>query len=586
MDRRAARSIKGWFCSTLLVIGSFYGSGVAQGFSVSPSRYLPPADAMCDVLVPQLETLEGLLGMASTHQLAFTRAIPLREQEFAALESRLSTLTVPALPFSAAELASVPRPSMPSLRQEFTVRYETVPAPNYLMAGVFVSSAVLSGYAFYEMSTGGFGYSEPFELNPVATVFFGGSVLASLYWLVNVLSETRRVEYRDPNQAAISANAATRRQHEQEVAGVDRENAARDAKRREQATIEAENRAIEEARRELLASMNAFEPESRFVAEWLAPELDDMARRCLDQILYGGAIARVRGSSATLSLAVTPVNRAGAVMYEADPRQAFRFSVRDVGLFGTSGRVGGAADAAVLAVRPFDPSEFDVTPVTAVLVIDSSGSMSSNDPRRLRAEGVMRFLDGAPANAYIGLMEFSGSRGRVLAQISQDFASLRRAASGISSSGGTPLYAAGIDALVQLTEHGVTTRQVLVMLSDGIDESSRSGSRSELVRRAREQRVPIYAIGLGNVDFRDFEQVAMETGGSFVHARTAEDVVTALEQLARLLSAAYVIDVEVPVTATRPAGPDGEVAAVITAQHEGIRASTAASGYVGFFALD
>jgi hypothetical protein len=578
VNRRVSRSLKGWFCSTLIVIGSFHATGAAQGFSVTPSRYLPPTDTMCDVLVPQLETLERLLGMTTTPQLAFTQAIPLRQEEYGALESRLSALTVRALPYSPAELAPQPRPTMPSPQREYTVRYETVPDPQYLQG--LVMFAVAGGFAYLTVALASQQDRET-EWGLVA-----GGALSSLiygYFGVAAFSRTRRVERRDPNPAAVSANAAAQRRHEQEVARVERENEEREAKRREQQEIDAENRTIEEARRELLGSLNAFEPESRRVAEWLAPELDDMARRCLGQLIYGGAIARLGPSSAVLSLAVTPVSRAGAVMYDADPELAFGFSVRDLGLFGTTGRLGGAAIAPVRGVRPFDPGEFDVTPVTAVLVIDSSGSMEGNDPRRLRVEGVMRFLDGAPANAYVGLMEFGGSGGRILAPISQDFAGLRDAASGISASGGTPLYAAGLDALRLLEQNSVTPRQVLVMLSDGRDESG--GARSELVRLAREQRVPIYAIGLGNVDFRDFELVAAETGGSFVHARTAEDVVTALEQLARLLSAAYVIDVEVPVTAYSD-GQVGEVAAVITAEHEGLRVSAAASGYVGLFEMD
>ena len=576
MSRGVAKGLQHWLCSALLVVGSLAGVGAAQSFSVSPTRYRPPTDSTCNALVPQLETLERLLGIRSTPQLAFTRAIPLRQQEYEALESRLSALSVRPLPFSAAELAPVPRPSMPSLRREYTVRYETVPDPDYIMGFMYLGIAGAFGYLTVTSAT-----DEDWSL--VAS----GAVLTLLSgWLAaSALSATRRVEHRDPVPAAISANAATRRQHEQEVARVERENAEREARRREQQAVEEENRAIEETRNELLAAMSAFEPESRFVAEWLVPELDDMTLRCLEQLIYGGAIARVGSSSALVSLAVTPVNRAGAVMYEADPESAFRFSVRDVGLFGASGRLGGAPGGVIRAVRPFDPSEFDATPVAAMLVIDSSGSMRDNDPRGARSEGVVRFLASAPANAYIGLMEFSGSGGRLLAPISQDFASLRQAASVISASGGTPLYASGLDALAHLAEHGMATRQVLVMLSDGLDEHSHAGARDELLLRAREQRVPIYAIGLGSVDFSDFEDVALSTGGAFVHAQTADDVVTALEQLARVLSAAYVIDVEVPVTARRT-GVDGEVSATISAQHEGITASAEASGYIRLIQRD
>ena len=576
MSRRVVKGLQHWCCSALLVVGSLAGVGAAQGFDVSVARYVPPTDATCDALVPQLETLERLLGMRSTPQLAFTRAIPLRQQEYEALESRLSALSVRPLPFSAAELAPVPRPSMPSLRREYTVRYETVPDPEYWALGPLILG-VISGYLGLRA------YSV--DEDPTFLIV-GGSLGVAFGWLgVWGLSRTRRVEHRDPVPAAVSANAATRRQYEQEVARIERENAEREARRREQQAVEEENRAIEETRNELLAAMSAFEPESRFVAEWLVPELDDMTLRCLEQLIYGGAIARVGSSSALVSLAVTPVNRAGAVMYEADPESAFRFSVRDVGLFGASARLGGAPGGVIRAVRPFDPSEFDATPVAAMLVIDSSGSMRDNDPRGARSEGVVRFLASAPANAYIGLMEFSGSGGRLLAPISQDFASLRQAASVISASGGTPLYASGLDALAHLAEHGMATRQVLVMLSDGLDEHSHAGARDELLLRAREQRVPIYAIGLGSVDFSDFEDVALSTGGAFVHAQTADDVVTALEQLARVLSAAYVIDVEVPVTA-RQGDVDGEVSATISAQHEGITASAEASGYIRLIQRD
>jgi len=569
MDGRIARRFKAWSCAAILAVGSLSSGGGAQTFGVSPARYLPPSNATCGAVLPQLETLERLLGMATTQQLAFTNAIPLRQQAYGELESQLSALSVRSLPYSAAELASLPRPSMPALREEYQVRYETVPDPEYWG----LAHLAIGGFAAYATARA---YSNSGD----SELLIGGAGLALLFggfgvWL---LARTERVELRDAIPGAASANVATRRQHEQEVARVERENAEREARRREQEAVEAENRAVEEARSELLSTMRAFETESRYVAERLVPELDAMTLHCLDQLIYGGAIARVGSSSALVSLAVTPLDRAGAVMDEDEPEQAFGFSVRDVGLFGGAARLGGAADVVVRAVRPFDPSEFEAAPVAAMLVIDSSGSMRENDPRGARSEGVVRFLDGAPANAFIGLMEFGSSGGRVLAPISQDFASLRRAASVISASGGTPLYAAGLDALGQLADHGVATQRVLVMLSDGLDESSQTGSRDALVERALELRVPIYAIGLGSVDFRDFEDVALRTGGSFVHAHTANDVVTALEQLARVLSAAYVIDVEVPLTAA-PAGLDGEVDALIIVQHDGVQVSTEASGY-------
>jgi Ca-activated chloride channel family protein len=139
----------------------------------------------------------------------------------------------------------------------------------------------------------------------------------------------------------------------------------------------------------------------------------------------------------------------------------------------------------------------DVQPITVVLLLDRSGSMRQNfDLEEQAAEafvGAMGPADKARIGSFathiqIDPDEFTSDHGALLKILRN----------GLQGEGPTPLWNAvdtGIDKL--LIEPG---RRVVVVFTDGVDMplsfSNRNKSLKDVMKRAEEQNVMVYAIGL------------------------------------------------------------------------------------------
>src|SRR4051812_30662320 len=139
----------------------------------------------------------------------------------------------------------------------------------------------------------------------------------------------------------------------------------------------------------------------------------------------------------------------------------------------------------------------DVQPITVVLLLDRSGSMRQNFDLEERAAEAFVGAMGPADKARIGSFsthvqidpdEFTSDHGVLLKILRND----------LQSEGPTPLWNAvdiGIDKL--LIEPG---RRVVVVLTDGVDMplsfSNRNKSLKDVMKRAEDQNVMVYAIGL------------------------------------------------------------------------------------------
>lgn len=178
-------------------------------------------------------------------------------------------------------------------------------------------------------------------------------------------------------------------------------------------------------------------------------------------------------------------------------------------------------------------------PIHVQIVLDSSGSMKDNDPRRLSLLAGMLFTDLAGPNDALGVLSMrkgrfveeplapAGPRRKKLRD------TIRRLPFGGSTYCAEPLKLAG-DGLATLAKRQPDARQFVVFLSDG-DCSDGNPDASVQIRAAaqslRSAGVQVFSIGLfgdiaadGRDPSADLQTMATQTDGAFFRAAEASDL--------------------------------------------------------------
>lgn len=194
------------------------------------------------------------------------------------------------------------------------------------------------------------------------------------------------------------------------------------------------------------------------------------------------------------------------------------------------------------------------SPVTAGLVVDSSGSML---PIRDRvAAAVAAFVETSNPRDEIFALAFNDAIRPALPK-EQPFTSdanvLRSALGAISAQGRTALHDAvwaGLDYLAV----GTHQSKVLVVVSDGGDNAS-SRSFEDLLRKAQVSNTVIYTVAFVDPVERDanpkrLRQLADSSGGEAFEPRAVTEVTSVLERIAREIRNTYTIGY-VPTNTTR-----------------------------------
>ena len=190
--------------------------------------------------------------------------------------------------------------------------------------------------------------------------------------------------------------------------------------------------------------------------------------------------------------------------------------------------------------------ENQTQPITAVVMIDSSGSMT-NSLKLVKTgaeEFVVRLLtqDKAQVGAFNDKIQFSGS-------FTADRDELVAALKELDYGNSTRLYDAIDQSLDKLA--AVEGRRVIVVLTDGDDTASKAG-QGEVLGRATQDEVMIYGIGLESDYFNGMRQVrtspdrvlrkiADETGGGYYLLRATADLNTTFTRIAQELHSQYVL---------------------------------------------
>jgi Ca-activated chloride channel family protein len=198
---------------------------------------------------------------------------------------------------------------------------------------------------------------------------------------------------------------------------------------------------------------------------------------------------------------------------------------------------------------PQEITVFDnaVRPITSVVMLDTSGSMTMNlDLMKAAAEQfVIRLLpeDKAMVGAFNNKVEFAD------VGFTNDRDDLMHAIRELDFGNMTRLWDAAALSLEQL--QGIEGRRVVVLFTDGDDQGS-STSQGRVIDKARAEEVMFYAIGLESVYMSGgqrirtrpaggLRRIADETGGGFFELKKTEELGPAFTRVAQELHSQYLI---------------------------------------------
>jgi Ca-activated chloride channel family protein len=198
----------------------------------------------------------------------------------------------------------------------------------------------------------------------------------------------------------------------------------------------------------------------------------------------------------------------------------------------------------------------DIQPITVVMLLDRSGSMKPNFQLEEQAAEAFVNAMGPADKARVGSFasrvqidppEFTSDRGTLLKILQNE----------LQKEGPTPLWNAvdsGIDKL--LLEPG---RRVVLVFTDGVDAplsfSGRNKSLKDVMKRAEEDDVMVYAIGLAGENGRigsagrpDVEgpdeglpKIAAATGGGYFELTSTRDLASTFTRVADELHHQYAL---------------------------------------------
>jgi VWFA-related protein len=186
------------------------------------------------------------------------------------------------------------------------------------------------------------------------------------------------------------------------------------------------------------------------------------------------------------------------------------------------------------------------TPATIGLLIDSSGSMYQHRP--ITISGATAFADSSHPQDQIFAIAFNEYVTPVLPTpmpFTSDGRILRAALErNINSRGRTALYDA-ISGGVDYLSRGTRERKVLILLSDGGDNASRT-TKEDAVRKAQSSNAVIYTVALIESDATDanpqlLKELASASGGESYRPKNSDAIADVLGKIAQDIRHTYTI---------------------------------------------
>lgn len=204
-------------------------------------------------------------------------------------------------------------------------------------------------------------------------------------------------------------------------------------------------------------------------------------------------------------------------------------------------------------------------PINIGIVLDHSGSMDYDEGQLQRlgydifdlpidAQGLIEFPKGyvkpitLAKSALLEFVEsfnfkkdnisvvgFSSKVDRTIG-LTNNVGKIKRNIRTMKTDGSTAFYDAIIAGLKQL--NGADGMNVIVALTDGNDNSSYA-SLVQTINEAKQMDIPVYIVGLGDVNRAMLSQIATETGGQFFYANSAKSLNAIYEKISEKLQSFY-----------------------------------------------
>ncbi len=167
-----------------------------------------------------------------------------------------------------------------------------------------------------------------------------------------------------------------------------------------------------------------------------------------------------------------------------------------------------------------------ITPIDVVFAIDSSGSMTVNDPYDDRLEAAKDFVDQMDDSRDTGGVVSWGSGVDFTYGLSDDFTTLKNKIDTVGHSGGTNLNAGlnGAIAMLDANTRVGSSAEVIIFLTDGVGTYTPSGYSGSPADDAASKGYVIYSIGFGGASASNLEDMADATGGAYYYSPSSTDL--------------------------------------------------------------
>jgi VWFA-related protein len=183
-------------------------------------------------------------------------------------------------------------------------------------------------------------------------------------------------------------------------------------------------------------------------------------------------------------------------------------------------------------------------PIALGILIDNSGSML---PKRTKVnEAALRLVDASQDEDRVFVVNF-GDDAFLDQDYTQDVAKLRLALQRVETKGSTALYDAIIAAADHLNQTSPLQKKVLLVVTDGRDNSSQA-TFQEVLRKLQSKNGPVlYTIALEQNEWRDDRDrqslvtLSAQTGGTAFFPSSLDEIQTIANSIARDIRSQYVI---------------------------------------------
>lgn len=189
--------------------------------------------------------------------------------------------------------------------------------------------------------------------------------------------------------------------------------------------------------------------------------------------------------------------------------------------------------ATVDAVTDSPSSAQPGQPIVSTLNFDSSGSMRSNDPNRLRVDAGKAYVNIMAGTDFAAITDFSPpadhnfTKTRLLQDFTTDKTLLRNAIDLVTEDSVTPLYASLFEVIPFTAAERDASQGLgrILCLTDGEDNDSAGIGSTDVISQAMVHNIPISFVALGtNINLLELITIATSTGGGVSIVRSADQL--------------------------------------------------------------